>query len=53
QLTHNFLTEMQDMKQLETLGQVRLKTHGLTVTPKGRFLIRKIAMVFDYPLRHK
>ena len=41
------------MKQLETLGLVRLKPHGLTVTPKGRFLIRNIAMVFDYHLRHK
>ena len=48
-----FAVELEDMKQLETLGLVRLKPHGLTVTPKGRFLIRNIAMVFDYHLRHK
>ena len=41
------------MKQTETLGLVRLKPNSLTVTPKGRFLIRNIAMVFDYHLRHK
>ena len=48
-----FAAELEDMKQLETLGLVRLKPHSLTVTPKGRFLIRNIAMVFDYHLRHK
>ena len=48
-----FAAELEDMKQLETLGLVRLKPHSLTVTSKGRFLIRNIAMVFDYHLRHK
>ena len=48
-----FKDELADLEQLASLGLVRLKQHGLTVTPKGRFLIRNIAMVFDYHLRHK
>ena len=48
-----FKDELADLEQLASLGLVRLKPHGLTVTPKGRFLIRNIAMVFDYHLRHR
>ncbi|PSJ80944.1 oxygen-independent coproporphyrinogen III oxidase [Neisseria iguanae] len=48
-----FADELADLQHLAKLGLLRLKLHGLTVTPKGRFLIRNIAMVFDYHLRHK
>lgn len=48
-----FKDELADLEKLAGLGLVRLNSHGLTVTPKGRFLIRNIAMVFDYHLRHK
>ena len=48
-----FKDELADLEQLASLGLVRLKPHGLAVTPKGRFLIRNIAMVFDYHLRHR
>ena len=48
-----FADELADLEQMEHLGLVKLKTNGLTVTPKGRFLIRNIAMVFDYHLRHR
>ncbi|OSI18262.1 oxygen-independent coproporphyrinogen III oxidase [Neisseria dumasiana] len=48
-----FSQELQDLQDLAELGLLRLKPGGLTVTPKGRFLIRNIAMVFDYHLRHK
>lgn len=48
-----FSEELADLQKLADLGLVRLKPHGLKVTPKGRFLIRNIAMVFDYHLRHK
>ena len=48
-----FADELADLQNLAELGLLRLKPHGLTVTPKGRFLIRNIAMVFDYHLRHK
>lgn len=48
-----FHEELADLQDLASLGLLRLKPNGLTVTPKGRFLIRNIAMVFDYHLRHK
>ncbi|MDO4640496.1 MAG: oxygen-independent coproporphyrinogen III oxidase [Neisseria sp.] len=48
-----FQTELQDLAQQEQLGLLRLHPDGLTVTPKGRFLIRNIAMIFDYHLRHR
>ena len=48
-----FATELEDLKQMAQLGLVKLHKHSLQVTPKGRFLIRNIAMVFDYHLRHR
>lgn len=48
-----FQAELNDLEKLQELGLVQLGSHNLSVTPKGRFLIRNIAMVFDYHLRHK
>ncbi|OSI09100.1 oxygen-independent coproporphyrinogen III oxidase [Neisseria zoodegmatis] len=48
-----FREEWADLQHLAELGLLQLRADGLTVTPKGRFLIRNIAMVFDYHLRHK
>lgn len=48
-----FKDELADLEKLADLGLVSLNKQGLTVTPKGRFLIRNIAMAFDYHLRHK
>ena len=48
-----FATEMQEMKQLQDFGLVEIEPKFIWVTDKGRFLIRNIAMVFDYHLRHK
>lgn len=48
-----FKDELADLEKLADLGLVSLNKQGLTVTPKGRFLIRNIAMMFDYHLRHK
>ena len=48
-----FATELADLTRMEQQGLVKLKSNGLKVTPKGRFVIRNIAMVFDYHLRHK
>ena len=48
-----FKDELADLEKLADLGLISLNDQGLTVTPKGRFLIRNIAMVFDYHLRHK
>jgi len=50
---HYFAAEMTDLKQLAQLGLVELSTDKLHVTPKGRLLIRNIAMIFDYYLRQK
>lgn len=48
-----FSEELSDLLNLAERGLIILKPQGLTVTPKGRFVIRNIAMVFDYHLRHK
>ena len=48
-----FATELEDLEQMAQLGLVKLHKHSLQVTPKGRFLIRNIAMVFDYHPRHR
>lgn len=50
---HYFAAEMTDLEQLAQLGLVELGTDKLHVTPKGRLLIRNIAMIFDYYLRQK
>ena len=42
-----------DAATLAAKGLVELNATGLTVTPKGRFLIRNIAMVFDRHLRSR
>ena len=48
-----FKTEMAEMQQLQQDGLVEIEPKFIWVTDKGRFLIRNIAMVFDYHLRHK
>ncbi len=48
-----FAAELADMTTLATKGLIELNETGLTVTPKGRFLIRNIAMVFDRHLRSR
>ncbi|MGF6148091.1 Oxygen-independent coproporphyrinogen-III oxidase [Kingella potus] len=48
-----FSAELADLAQMEQLGLVSLGSRSLAVTAKGRFLIRNIAMVFDYHLRHR
>ncbi|UOP05040.2 oxygen-independent coproporphyrinogen III oxidase [Conchiformibius kuhniae] len=48
-----FATELDDLRGLAKLGLLNMDDKGLRVSAKGRFLIRNIAMVFDYHLRHK
>ena len=50
---HYFATELQDLQKMAGQGLLTLTADSLEVTPKGRFLIRNIAMAFDYHLRHK
>ena len=46
-----FETELKDLREFEQLGLVKLGDDGITVTPKGRLLVRNICMVFDRHLR--
>ncbi|MES2114945.1 MAG: coproporphyrinogen III oxidase, partial [Pseudomonadota bacterium] len=46
-----FATELEALAPLEQDGLVSLEPHWLSVTPKGRLLIRNICMVFDRHLR--
>jgi oxygen-independent coproporphyrinogen-3 oxidase len=46
-----FATELDDLREQEELGLVELDSDAITVTPKGRLLVRNVAMVFDRYLR--
>jgi oxygen-independent coproporphyrinogen-3 oxidase len=46
-----FAAELADLREFEALGLVVNEDGWLTVTPRGRFVIRNIAMVFDRYLR--
>jgi len=46
-----FATELNDLREFEQLGLVVLDEDWITVTPKGRLLVRNICMVFDRYLR--
>ena len=46
-----FATELDDLRELEQLGLVELENGSITVTPRGRLLVRNVAMVFDRYLR--
>ena len=47
-----FATELAELRELEKLELLSIEDGWITVTPKGRFLIRSICMVFDRYLRH-
>ncbi|MEK7875098.1 MAG: coproporphyrinogen III oxidase, partial [Pseudomonadota bacterium] len=46
-----FAAELEDLREFEGLGLITNEDGWLTVTPRGRFVIRSIAMVFDRYLR--
>ncbi len=46
-----FQRELNDLREMEELGLVELGETEIKVTPKGRLLVRNIAMVFDRYLR--
>lgn len=48
-----FAIELEKLREFATLGLVELDEEWITITPKGRFLIRTIAMAFDRHLREK
>ena len=47
----HFRTELTDMKMFEDEGLVENTPEWLTVTPKGKLLVRAVAMTFDSYLR--
>lgn len=48
-----FHEELEDLKTFEQEGMLKLTRDWISVTPKGRLLIRTIAMVFDKYLRQQ
>jgi oxygen-independent coproporphyrinogen-3 oxidase len=46
-----FAAELEDLREFEALALVTNEDGWLTVTPRGRFVIRNIGMVFDRYLR--
>ena len=46
-----FATELDDLREMEELGLLELESDAITISPKGRLLVRNIAMVFDRYLR--
>ncbi len=46
-----YATELAELEEFERLGLVVREPRWLTVTPRGRFVVRAIAMVFDRYLR--
>ncbi len=46
-----FAAELADLRELEALGLVEIGDEWITVTPRGRLVVRGIAMVFDRYLR--
>jgi oxygen-independent coproporphyrinogen-3 oxidase len=46
-----FASELADLREFEALGLVTNDEGWLTVSPRGRFVIRNIGMVFDRYLR--
>jgi oxygen-independent coproporphyrinogen-3 oxidase len=46
-----FAAELSELEELERAGLLRLHDEWISVTPKGRMLIRSICMVFDRYLR--
>ena len=48
---HYFDTELDELREYEREGLLKLTPEKISVTPKGRMLIRNICMVFDKYLR--
>jgi oxygen-independent coproporphyrinogen-3 oxidase len=48
-----FATEMEKLRGLEQDGLLEIDDNWITVSPKGRLLIRNICMVFDRHLNER
>jgi len=47
-----FATELRELEEYRALGLVELEEEWITVTPRGRLMVRAICMVFDQYLRN-
>ncbi|NPA42097.1 MAG: oxygen-independent coproporphyrinogen III oxidase [Aquificae bacterium] len=48
-----FSRELEELKELEEDGLIKVSSEGIEILPVGRLLIRNVAMVFDAHLRNK
>lgn len=48
---HYFASELDDLKEMEAAGLLKVDDEWITVLPPGRLLVRGISMVFDRYLR--
>ena len=48
-----FAAELAELRELERAGLLELDERWISVTPRGRMLIRSVSMVFDKYLRHE
>jgi oxygen-independent coproporphyrinogen III oxidase len=46
-----FAAELAELRELQAMGLVEIDKEWITVTPRGRLLVRAISMVFDRYLR--
>ncbi|MGE5384902.1 MAG: coproporphyrinogen III oxidase, partial [Betaproteobacteria bacterium] len=46
-----FAPELEDLRELERAGLVKIDREWLSVLPPGRLLVRAISMIFDRYLR--
>ena len=46
-----FASEMEELREFESFGLVRIEPGWVSVTPSGRFLVRRICMLFDRYLK--
>jgi len=46
-----FAPELQELREYQQMGLVELDDKWITVTPRGRLMVRAVCMVFDYHLR--
>jgi len=47
-----FAPELEDMKEMEQAGLLTVDEQWISVLPRGRMLVRAIAMIFDRYLRN-
>jgi oxygen-independent coproporphyrinogen-3 oxidase len=46
-----FETELRELREFEKVGMLTVGDNWISVSPRGRFMIRSICMVFDKYLR--